>query len=475
VKQGLGLGAGLEARFRARLHWGAEFLADKVRLCALGDRGGKPTVFHTFEGGYREAEAFAVTHGLAYEGLQSAISHLPFKMDATTVSERTEEDILPEIERIKPQGLPSEAFDVNPFRVGENRYLILAREDALKDFLTKLPESISSLWCLEASPLALLPFLDPKCASGHWAALLSDSEETHVLFFREESILAYAKVFVGWEAARLKPASFTTELKKALVYHIGSRFPGLSLGAIQIWRDGFGGEIASALKGLNIPQVRPDWGELAAIPEPFRVSGAKALQALRSQAPLAPFSTPTPEAAESRRAWRRRTGVLARFGTLTLAGMAIGVLLLSASALALRWTVEAKAKDWSGELHRWSELQAQRAEVEARLNGVKRLLARRTDCYVGMQSITALLPPELWLETWELEKAGERRFNHRLEGYSLAEVRVPEFLANLEKSGRLGSVKLKSTERIKGEIVEAKTHIQANRKDLIRFQIGVAE
>jgi hypothetical protein len=79
------------------------------------------------------------------------------------------------------------------------------------------------------------------------------------------------------------------------------------------------------------------------------------------------------------------------------------------------------------------------------------------------------------LETWELESANGRRFTHRLEGYSLEEARVPEFLANLEKSGRLSSVKLKSTERIKGETVEEKTHIQANRKDLVRFQIGASE
>jgi Fimbrial assembly protein (PilN) len=92
-----------------------------------------------------------------------------------------------------------------------------------------------------------------------------------------------------------------------------------------------------------------------------------------------------------------------------------------------------------------------------------------------MQRIAGLLPSETWLETWELENVSGRRFNHRLEGFALAEGRVPEFLSALEKNGRLGSVKLKSTERIKGETVEDKTKIQANRKDLIRFQIGAAE
>jgi Tfp pilus assembly protein PilN len=474
VKQASGLGAGLEARFRPRLHWGAEFLADKARLCALGHKDGKPAVVHAFEGGYAEAEAFAAAHGLAFEGLHAAISHVPFKIDASS-SEGAEEDILPDIERIKPQGLPAEAFDAHAFRIGENNYVILSREDALKGFLDKLPEPLGSLWSLEASPLALIPFLDAERACGYWAALLGDAEESHLLFFRDGAILAYAKVFAGWEAARREPTAFATELKKALVYYFGSRFPGLFLEAAQIWRDGSGGEIASALKGLGIPQVQPGWGELASVPEAFRVATATALQALRGQEPLAAFPTPNPEAAESRRVWRRRAGTLARMGALTLAGVAIGVLLLAVSALALRWTVETKARAWSGELRRWSGFQARKAEVEARLNGVKGVLARRTDSYAGMQRIASLLPPELWLETWELENANGRRFNHRLEGYSLAEARVPEFLANLEKSGRLGSVKLKSTERIKGGIVEEKTHIQANRKDLVRFQIGASE
>jgi Tfp pilus assembly protein PilN len=469
------LGEGLEARFRPRLHWGAEFLADKVRLCALGRKDGKPAVLHAFEGGYAEADAFAAAHGLAFEGVHAAVSHVPFKIDAVASSEGAEDDILPDIERIKPQGLPAEAFDAHSFRLGENRYLILVREEAIKSFHAKLPESLGALWSLEVSPLALVPVLDSPHASGHWAALLGDAEETHALFFREDALLAYAKVFSGWEAARREPAAFATELKKALVYHFGSRFPGLSIEAIRIWRDGSGGEIASALKALGIAQARTEWGELASVPEAFRVAGAAALQALRGQEPLAPFTTPSPEAAESHRAWRRRAGILARTGALALSGLAIGVLLLSLSALALRWTVETKARAWSGELRRWSEFQARKAEVEARLNGVKGLLARRTDSYAGLQRIAALLPPELWLETWELERVNGRRFNHRLEGYSLEEARVPEFLANLEKSGRLGSVKLKSTERIKGETVEEKTHIQANRKDLVRFQIGASE
>ena len=51
----------------------------------------------------------------------------------------------------------------------------------------------------------------------------------------------------------------------------------------------------------------------------------------------------------------------------------------------------------------------------------------------------------------------------------------PRFLANLEGLKRFAGVKLKSTERIKGEKVEKETGIAANRKDLVRFQMAVTE
>jgi Tfp pilus assembly protein PilN len=141
----------------------------------------------------------------------------------------------------------------------------------------------------------------------------------------------------------------------------------------------------------------------------------------------------------------------------------------------LHWTVSSKARAWSGELERWGGFQKQKQAVEAELNGIKGLIGNRTDGYAGLQRMAASLPSEVWLESWELENTAGRRFTHRLEGYTLAEARIPEFLSNLEKSGRFKTVKLKSTERIKGETVEEKTKIHANRKDLVRFQIGAVE
>jgi hypothetical protein len=476
VKTPAGLGARLEARFRPDLYWGAEFLADKVRLCAFGTKDGAPAALKTFEGAYEEAEAFAQEHGLAFEGLRGAVSHIPFKIEPVSSQEdAAEEDLQPHIDRIKPPGLAAEAVDAQAFSWDGDRFLILAREDAVRGFTEKLSPNLSALWSLETPVLSLLPYLDRERAIGHWACILAESEYLHLLFFRESAPMAYAKVFSGSAAARQDAAAFATEMKKALIYHFGSRFPGAALDAIQVWRDGSSGEIAAALKGLGIPQFTPDWGLLAAIPETFRVAGALALRGLREQEPLVSFSTNSPASAESLKLWRKRTGRLARTSYLTLAALAIGVTLLALSAIGLHLTVESKARSWSGELQRWSAFQKQKTSVESQLAGMKGLLGHRTDAYAGMQRLAGLLPAETWLESWELENTSGRRFSHRLEGYALIEGRVPEFLSALEKDGRLGSVKLKSTERIKGEKVEEKTKIQANRKDLIRFQIGAAE
>ena len=470
------MGARLEARFRPALYWGAEFLADKVRICAFADKDGRPSAVETFEGTYPEAGAFAEAHGLAFEGIRGAVSHLPFKIETMGPSpDGSEDDILPRLETARPPGLSAEALDAHDFHVGEDRYLILAREDSFRTFTEKLHPALGALWSLDASPLALMPFLDPKLASGHWAAILCESDFTHLLYFRDTSLIAYAKIFTGLETARREPDAFATEMKKALVYHFGSRFPGAFLEGMQIWRDGLEEESAAALKSLGIPQFKPDWGPLVFVPEPFRVAGALAYRSLQELDPVASFSVPAPAMAVSRRHWRKRAGTLARGGYLALSGAAIGVALLAISAAALRWTVEIKVRTWSGELQRWSEFREQKAAVEAQLEGMKGLLGRRTEGYAGMQRIAGLLPPELWLETWELESGSGRRFSHRLEGYSLVEARVPEFLGNLEKAGRFASVKLKSTERIKGGTIEEKTGIQANRKDLVRFQIGTAE
>jgi len=472
------LGARLEARFRPALYWGAEFLSQKVRLCAFGVDGkdGKPAALFTFEGTYAEAEAFATGHGIAFEGLRGAVSHLPFKMEALeSAAEGSEEDIHPQIERVRPPGLPADALDAQTFQLGEDRFLLLAREDAVRAFTEKLPFHLGALWGLEVPHLALMPFLDASRAIGHWASILCEADFAHVQFFREASPIAYAKVFTGWEDAGRDPSAFATEMKKALVYHFGSRFPGASLEAIQVWRDGSAGEIGSALKGLGIPQFTPDWGPLTDLPEAFRVAGALAYQGLQDQDPAVSFSIPVPAAAASRRAWSHRAGILARTGFLALAAAGIGVAMLALSALALHGTVASKARSWSGELQRWSDFQKQKTAVEDQLENMKGLIGHRTDGYAGLQRIAALLPPETWLENWELENISGRKFNHHLEGYALAEARVPEFLSNLEKAGHANSVKLKSTERIKGESIEEKTKIQANRKDLVRFQIGISE
>lgn len=478
MKRRSGLGDKLEARFRPSLHWGAEFLAHKVRLCAFGERDGRSALIHTFEGDYAEAAAFAAAHGLAYEGLNAAVSHLPCKIEPLEPApEGGDEDIAPHVDRLKPQGMPAASMEAQEFHLGVDRLLVLAREDALRSFKEGLPSSLGELWNLSPSPLALLPHLTrigTDHAQGHWAALSCEAEYTHLVFFRDGSLSAYAKVFTGWEDAGRDPAAFAKEMKKALVYHYGSRFPGASLDAFLIGLDGPSGQAGAALDTLGIPRLRPEWGPLADVPESFRVAGALAYQALSGlEAPLS-FPVPLPAAARSRRIWRARAGILARSGYLALAGSALGVALLGISALGFRAMVASKARTWSGELQRWDAFQKRKASVDGQLGGMKGILTRRTEAYAGMQNIAGLLPPELWLESWDLEQAAGRGVVHRLEGYGLAEARVPEFLANLEKSGKFAAVKLKSTERIKAETAEQKTGIQANRKELVRFQIDVS-
>lgn len=481
-----GLGARLEASFRPRVHWGAEFLADRVRICGLKGESGKVAVAATFEGPYAEADAFARSRGLAFEGLHAAVSHLPFKLEALDpLAAGAEDDTLAQAERLKPTGLGMDALDIHGFAWGGGRGLVLAREDAVRGFADRLPDSLAALWELAPSPLALLPHAlagdgGDGGEAGRWAALLVEESHTHVLFLRGNVPEAYAKAFTGLEEARQDPSSFAREMKKVLVYHYGSRFPGASLEAFSLWSDGPEGEAASALAGLDLPRADPAWAPgLAGVPAPFKTAGAMALAGLQGGSEgaesLVSFTVPRPQAAQGRRLWMRRAGQLARTGYQVAAVGAVAAVLMAASALAFRVVVEAKARTWSGELRKWDQFQKRRVTVERQLAGLQGLLSRRTEGYASLQRIAAALPAEVWLEEWEAEAGAGGRYVHRLTGYSLAEDRVPLFLAALEDGKRFRSVKLKTTERIKGEAIEKETGIAANRKDLIRFQVVVSE
>jgi Tfp pilus assembly protein PilN len=375
------------------------------------------------------------------------------------------------MERARPQGLPAEAFESHVFEVGEGGCLALAREDAIQGFLKGIPPALAGLWDLAPSPLALFPFLRSGSPASAWAALVGESDSLHILFFRGDDFLAYAKLFSGWEDAGRDAAAYARELKKALVYHFGGRFAAEALTLLRIGRDGPGGEIASSLKGLGIPMSGPDWGILSGIPPDFRLAAALAWSGREQEA--ASFSGSSPAAALAERGWMLRAGKLARYGVPALGALALAVALLGAAALGLRWTVEAKAKSWSGELRRWDEFQRRRSTVEAELNGMQGLLSRRTAVYADLQRIAPRLPAETWLEAWEAECSGSR-CQYRLEGFAASEARVPEFLSALGRSGATGPLRLKATEKIKAEAVEQKTGIAANRRELVRFQLGSA-
>lgn len=470
----MGAGARWKARFRPSVHWGAEFTAQGVRLCAIAERDGKASVVHAFSGSYTDAEVFAKSHGLAYAGLHAAFSHLPFKLEPMPASEEGSDEAARALERARPQGLSAEAYESHVLPIGERACLALAREDALQGFLKGLPAPLAALWDLLPSPLAMFPVVDLGQAEGCWAALLGEADILHVLFFRADALLAYAKVFSGWEDAGRDAVAFAREMRKALVYHFGGRFGAGPLAGLRIWRDGPGGEIAAALGGLGIPLSEPGWGPLSGVAPELRVAAAAAWAGRAEGDRPATFSGSEPAAAVSQRAWLRRAGELARYGIPSLAVLALVVALMGAGALALRWTVEAKARSWAGELRKWDEFQRRKAIVESELGGLHGLLSRRTSVYADLQRIAGKLPSETWLESWEAECKTGSRCQYRLEGFAVSEGRVPEFLSALEKGGVSGPLKLKATEKIKGEVVEQKTGIAANRRDLVRFQLGSA-
>lgn len=476
MKRDAGPARGLESRFRPAAHWGAEFLAAGARLCAFAAGKSGPEQVRAFAGTYAEAEAFARAEGLAWEGLHAAVSHLPFKLEPLGPDSGSGEDESAAVaERARPQGLPAESMEAQEFQAGSGRVLALARADAVTGFAAGLPPSLRALWDLAPSPLALLPHLDAAKAVGHWAALWSEADYTHLLFFRGPELLAYAKPFAGHADAARDAEAFAREMKKSLVYHFGSRFQGASLDGLQVWNDGPAGQVGAALAGLGIPRFQPDWGPLAALPPEFRVAAALALRAARGDEASGSFAIAHPAAAHARRTWRERARRLVRAGVPVAAFMALIAGLLAGSAIAFRLVVQAKAKDWSSELGRWEAFQQRKAEVERELGGMREILERRTASHAALQQASARIPAETWLERWEIESAAGKRASQRLEGFALSEARVPELLSGLERSGTGGAWKLKSTERVKGETVRQKTGIEANRRDLVRFQIGTAQ
>jgi hypothetical protein len=473
----LSLGSRLDARFQPSQFWGAEFLANRVRLGCFELKAQKPVLLHTFEGTYPEAEAFAVKYKIRLLGLHAAVSHLPFKVHPLgSGSEAGDQDITPVADRLRPQGLPLTAFDMQTLLQGNERHIVLAREDSLRGVLEAIPTSLSSLETLDAAPLALLSSFDLSQARGGRVALMLEADYCHLVLIQDGILKAYAKVFSGWEEAQAQPEIFEKEINKSLVYHFNSRFPDIELSTIEVWKDGPKGELALTLKSLGLAQCLPNWHPLLVnVPEAFRVAAVMAMRGFSEDVNAFSFSIPLPREVYQRRVWQRRTGTLVKTGSLILMGSAFGVALLVMAALALRWTVVSKAKTWSGELSKWDEYQKRKVSVETQFGEMRDMLSHRTLGYSSIQNISACLPPEVWLDSWEMESEPGHGLVHRLAGFSLTEARIPEFLSNLEKVKNLGTVKLKSTERVKGESVEQKTSIQANRKDLVRYQIGISE
>jgi Tfp pilus assembly protein PilN len=471
------LGEGLSASFQPSVHWGAEFLQDRIRLCGIRRNTLKLT--ETFEGTYEAAADFARARGLAFEGLHAAISHLPFRWKCLG-PDSPDLDTASQVQRLKPIGLPTESLEVHEFTFRDFRYALLLREDALRGFLESLPSDLASLWNLVPSPWVLAQAEKRDSLPERWAALLPGATDTHLLYFRRDIPEAQAKMFYGWEQARANAETFRAEIKKALLYHYGAKYPGSSLEAITLWGDSQENEIASILRDEGYAVRSASFPPpLELIPRPFKVAAAMALQAAQSESPPFSFWVPEPRLAKQQSTWMRRSRQLALAGSRIAMGMAAISMVALVAAMALKFTVNAKATAWSGELQKWEQFQASRFSVERDVQAVGGIFEKRTTVYLPLQKISAQLPSDMWLSEWEVEPdqavAGRSTFVHRLTGYSLVEDRVSQFLANLEGTKAFHSVKLKTTELVKGDAVEKKTLISANRKDLVRFQVVVTE
>ncbi len=179
--------------------------------------------------------------------------------------------------------------------------------------------------------------------------------------------------------------------------------------------------------------------------------------------------------AASRRLWKKRTGVLARavFHAVWMLAFTAGAMALAAEIL--HRMNQADTQRYAADLNKWKSVQAMRTEAEDEMNRLRSALTQRSRVASSLVQVASQLPDSLWLEEWELEWGRGGRLEHRLSGYALAESRVPEFLGSLERKKAWRLAKLRSTERVKGETVEKKTGIQANRMDLVRFQVQVEE
>ncbi len=453
--------------------WGIEFLAHEVRICGFRKDEEGWILDKSFAGSRVDAEAFAQSQDLVNQGVYAAVSTIPYKIIALESDLGSEDDLLPLVERVKPLGLATGMLDYFEGSHAGKRLLVLAREHAVAGFRETLPEDLKSLWELIPSPLALLPFIDLTQTPDRLAALLPEDQYVHILFFSGRMLESYVKVFVPLEKLHSDPAGYTREIKKALVYHYGARFLGTPLEALQIWKDSPDQAMAKALQGLAIPLVKPVWKkELNSVTDSLRVSAAMALR--HTVEAYGSFTLPPNLRAESSRLWKSRTTRLLRWGTLTLLGAGTIVGMLTLAGLGMRMMVEMKSHTWASELGKWDTFRKNKVTVETRLGNMQGLLFNRTLDYAGLQRIAALMPTEMWMESWEIEAQSSGQLEHRLVGYAMQESRITEFLSKLEKSHFL-AVKLKSTEHMPGDKVQKKTGIPANRKDLTRFQLNLSE
>jgi Tfp pilus assembly protein PilN len=282
------------------------------------------------------------------------------------------------------------------------------------------------------------------------------------------------------------PALYESELKKVLVYHWQSKLMGPALEEIFVLQSIRDITIESSDQHIGFGTISQNLLPFTSFPLPlsepyYRVAASMAMMSFNESRgdsdEINGFSFSSLNAAlpGSRRNWLDRSRILSRFSIAAVLLFVLTVTSLFISAKALSFFISSDREKFADDISKLEEVRRKKDETAGNIMKVSRVLRERSAVSGDMQLIASSLPDELWLSEWEVSRAEGRSYDHGLSGYCFSESRVSTFLSNLEKTGSFASVRLKSTELVKGDIVRRKTGLKANYRDLIHFRLAVSQ
>ena len=465
--------------------WGAEFTEDHVRLVCL-QSAGSPKVTKSFKGTYKEALKFAGDNALEFKGVRAAVSHLPFKTTHFPGEALESPEALEEAEnKSRPPGLTGEDMIEEWVPVSKSSLLLQMREGHLQHFLKDLPKELGTLSWAAPSPFAyhrlfgatMGKMADVRHGAGpiSRAALVVESDYTHVMFYIDGEVRLCLKLFMGYEQVRDVPDQYLVELKKALAYYWQTKVMGSAITEVVLFKDGPEGEVLKALQeGLDVP-VR--------IPEPpafvngldRSLYGALGMALSENEDEPPPYSVGSRNASQvsSRRLWLRHSRTLAKaLGVYLLVSLLVLGLMASASGV-MHLVFKDDKKEGAEAARGLAQLVSQRTLLEGEIKQVQGMLANRTRLTEKMQAIQQQIPAKMWLSSFVSEKKEGGGFTFRIGGYCFEESSISKFMQGLEKLSGTQSVQLKSTELVPAKTVQEITGLKANLRDLVQFQLVV--